>query len=64
MSEVSNWAVINNGVVEKVVLWDGVSEWKPCHEDDEVIDVSDLHISPGWLYAEGHFSNFEPDGVE
>jgi hypothetical protein len=60
MSEVSNWAVVNNGVVEATIFWDGITEWNPCHEDDLLIDISDLPISPLWTYVDGVFSPSEP----
>lgn len=59
MSEASVWAVINNGIVENTILWDGVTEWSPCHSDDDVVEISNLPISPGWLYSDGHFSQPE-----
>ena len=60
MSEVSVWAIIRNSVVENTCLWDGVTEWKPCHEDDVLVDISDLPISKDWSYHDGIFSPPEP----
>ena len=32
------FAIVNsNGVVENVVVWDGVTKWSPCHEDDQLV---------------------------
>ena len=36
------FAIVNsNSVVENVVLWDGVTEWSPCHEDDVLVPILD-----------------------
>lgn len=62
MSEASNWAVIRDGVVEATIVWDGITEWKPCHEDDILVDISDLPISKYYTYVDGVFS--PPESVE
>lgn len=54
-----------NNTVEKVVVWDGESEWSPCHEDDSVILVLDDNAVPGGIHnGDGTFSRPEPEVVE
>lgn len=35
--------------VEKVILWDGITPWSPCHEDDSVVLVLDDNAVPGGI---------------
>lgn len=49
MSEAIRYAMIKDGKVENVCLWDGdVSKWTPP-DDMEVIPAPD-HIGVGWTY--------------
>ncbi|EKS5466246.1 hypothetical protein QB691_000112 [Escherichia coli] len=49
------WAVVENGIVVNVVLWDGISEWH-AGEDQEVIEVvGDSQAGIGWTYSGGEF---------
>ena len=49
------WAVVENGIVVNVVLWDGISEWH-AGEDQEVIEVvGDSQAGIGWIYSGGVF---------
>jgi len=41
-------AIIKNGVVTNIAVWDGVSEWEP--DGDAVVDVSDLRVGIGYTY--------------
>ena len=53
------YAMIRNGAVENVVLWDGVSEWTP-DDDFDVIDCPP-EVGPGWRHgADGFVSPEEP----
>lgn len=47
------YAVVENGVVINVALWDGVTEWGPGVGD--VIET-DGTVGPGWLYSDGVFT--------
>lgn len=47
------YAVIENGTVVNVVLWDGESEWSP--DNGVAIPAAD-GVGIGWLYADGEFS--------
>ncbi|EEQ8762644.1 tail fiber assembly protein [Escherichia coli] len=48
----SNFALVRNGVVENVVLWDGEGD---IFSDYEVINVDDISAGVGWLYNNGAF---------
>ena len=49
MAEVIRYAMIKNGKVENISLWDGdVTKWSPP-EDMLVIPAPD-HIGVGWLH--------------
>ena len=46
---VSRWAIIRDGVVENVCLWDGdTSKWKPEAGRDAV--PAPDHVGIGWAY--------------
>lgn len=47
------YAVVENGVVINIVIWDGKSEWKPV-TGQAVLCPSQVGI--GWLYDGSHFS--------
>ncbi|HCN7669397.1 TPA: tail fiber assembly protein [Escherichia coli] len=47
------YAVIENGTVVNVILWDGESEWSP--ENGVAIPAAD-GAGIGWLYADGVFT--------
>lgn len=48
-----NYAVIENGVVTNIAVWDGESAWQPTNA--LVIPVSD-NVRIGWYYEKGKFS--------
>lgn len=48
-----NYAVIENGVVTNIAVWDGDSAWQPTNA--LVIPVSD-NVRIGWYYEKGKFS--------
>ncbi|HCP9972950.1 TPA: tail fiber assembly protein [Escherichia coli] len=48
-----NYAVIENGVVTNIAVWDGESAWQPTNA--LVIPVSD-NVRIGWFYDKGKFS--------
>ncbi|WP_420259431.1 tail fiber assembly protein [Kluyvera sp. M-M157-B] len=49
----SNYAVVENGTVTNVVVWDGKSEWKPVAGD--VIPATE-GVGIGWSYSDGAFT--------
>lgn len=48
-----NYAVIENGVVTNIAVWDGESEWQQTNA--LVLPVSD-NVRIGWYYEKGKFS--------
>ena len=51
-------ALINNGVVENVALWDGITAWNP--EGFLLIDITDNpDVDKGWLYDGNNFQRVE-----
>lgn len=53
MIDMENYAVVEDGKVTNIVVWDGKSEWAPYNGD--VIPAPD-GIGIGWLYADGSFT--------
>ncbi|MGS2977347.1 tail fiber assembly protein, partial [Escherichia coli] len=51
---VMNYAVIENGVVTNIAVWDGESAWQPTNA--LVIPVSD-NVRIGWFYDKGKLSS-------
>lgn len=49
----NTYAVVKNGIVENVILWDGESEWSP---DNGVAIIADSGVGIGWSYANGVFT--------
>lgn len=49
-----NYAVIENGVVTNIAVWDGESAWQPTNA--LVIPVSD-NVRIGWFYDKGKLSS-------
>lgn len=48
-------AMIKDGVVQNIALWDGVSEWSP--EEFILVDVTDSpEVGPNFIYLDGEFS--------
>jgi len=43
-----NYAVVLNGKVINLVVWDGVSDWRPA--DDAQVILAPADISFGWSY--------------
>ncbi|OIR49556.1 hypothetical protein [Enterobacter sp. FB] len=50
----SLYAVVENGVVTNVVVWDGEGEWSPA--SGEAIKT-DSPVAIGWNYSDGVFTN-------
>lgn len=42
-------AMIKDGIIQNIALWDGIAEWKPAGY--ELIDISNrLEVDIGWAY--------------
>lgn len=59
---VERWAIVINGVVENVCLWDGIefsaenpTAWRPP-EGATMINVQNTFCGPGWLWDGVQFS--------
>jgi hypothetical protein len=49
-SREAQWAVIREGLVEAVIVWDGVSDWTPP-EGTIIESLADWpHVGIGWTY--------------
>lgn len=49
----NSYAVVINGIVDNIVVWDGESDWKPS--EGEVVPISGS-VSIGWSYENGKFT--------
>ena len=47
MNEKKIYAVVNNGVVVNIAVWDGESEWEPT---DGIAVLAEEGVGIGWLY--------------
>lgn len=55
------WAVVDDGIVVNLIVWDGESPWSPP-SDARVIEIpDDSPVDIGWSY-DG--SNFAPERAE
>lgn len=55
MAEVIRYAMIRNGIVENISLWDGdVTRWQP--PEDMIVIPSPDHVGINWRYADGVWS--------
>ena len=60
MSDVRNWACIDDGNVVRVVRWDGVASWPPA-DDYLMVDLTDHPgVGIGWDYQDGQFVDNRP----
>ncbi|MDR5812023.1 MULTISPECIES: hypothetical protein [unclassified Caballeronia] len=50
----NRYAVVSDGVVTNVVLWDGTSEWETS--SDAVLLPPDSPVSEGYSYTAGEFT--------
>lgn len=62
MNENKIYAVVNNGVVVNIAVWDGESEWKPT---DGVAVLAEDGVGVGWSYDGKKFIKpaSKPDAV-
>lgn len=49
----NSYAVVINGIVDNIVVWDGETDWKP--NEGEVVPISGS-VSIGWNYENGNFT--------
>lgn len=56
-------ALIKNGIVQSIAVWDGTSLWNPG-ENFILIDVTDIFCGPGFLYNGENFFIPQPEEVE
>jgi len=54
------YAIIQNGKVVNVVIWDGKSAWA---DSANAVEISD-NAGIGWDYANGKFTDNRPEPVQ
>jgi hypothetical protein len=54
------YAIIQDGKVINVVVWDGQSRWS---DSDNAIEITD-NAGIGWDYANGKFTDNRPEPVQ
>lgn len=54
--EISTYAVVENGVVMNIILWDGGDEWEPPYGSVAVLIPADTVVSIGYTYDGTTFS--------
>lgn len=52
-------AIIRNGIVENVILWDGEANWSP--PPGSVAVQCPAHVGIGWTYDGSEFAPPAPD---
>lgn len=57
-----NFAIINNGIVENIIVWDTSNAYDPIGQAVEIPDG--LMISVGFLYQDGEFVDPNPPVIE
>jgi len=51
----SKYAIIDNGVVINIVVWDGVAAWSP--ESGKPVEIKDsVFVDIGYLYSNEQFT--------
>jgi hypothetical protein len=53
-----NFAIINNGIVENIIVWDTSNAYSPAGEAIEIPEGSFVNI--GFLYQDGQFIDPNP----
>ncbi|HCN7622239.1 TPA: phage tail protein, partial [Escherichia coli] len=53
----ASYAVIENGMVVNVIVWDGEAEFT-VPDNQQLINISDISEQPGigWVYSDGVFT--------
>ena len=49
------YAIIENGIVQNVVEWDGISQWVPPDGTTLVLIPDGVHTGIGATYSDGQF---------
>lgn len=52
----NTYAIVENGVVNNVVIWDGQSDWAPPAQSEAIAVPAGESVSIGWGYSNGTFS--------
>lgn len=52
----AKYAIIENGVVTNITIWDGKSDWQPPEKSQAVMLTEDDKISVGYLFIDGAFT--------
>ena len=58
-----NYAIVDNGTVTNLVVWDGETEWAPP-AGSELVPAGDTGVGVGWLWDGSTFTQqetIEPD---
>lgn len=46
----ARYAIVNiDDVVETICIWDGETDFSPCHQADLIIPVDGIVVGPGWV---------------
>ena len=54
------YALVNNGIVEEIVVWDGQSQWTPP-DGSTLHELADTDaVNTGWLFDGTTFTNPDP----
>ena len=56
MSDTKRFAIIDDGVVTNVVLWDETTDWTPPEGTTTVLVPDDSMVGIGWTYTDGIFN--------
>lgn len=57
-----NFAIVKNGIVENIVVWDGIKPYTPDGQLIEIVEGSFVNI--GFLYQDGQFIDPNPPVIE
>lgn len=57
-----NFAIINNGIVENIIVWDTSNAYDPIGQAVEIPDGA--FVSIGFLYQNGEFVDPNPPVIE
>jgi hypothetical protein len=57
------WALVKDGVVKNMIVWDGQTNWSPP-DGCTAVNITGIEPSPsiGWTYADGQFTAPIEDG--
>lgn len=52
----AKYAIIENGIVTNITIWDGRSDWQPPEKSQAAMLTADDKISVGYLFIDGAFT--------